>query len=124
MRQIVREAVAPFYDDTLASRTRAAKQIWQVEAQAALEDQIDDNLLTTIREGAEADLNALREKLRSLEMEVEGLDLDLPPFDLPEPVTDGANGPALVKSDMALLNHIRTLKDRKNYSANDFGGAS
>ena len=38
---IARGAIAPFYDDTLATRTRQAARQWQREAQQVVDDGLD-----------------------------------------------------------------------------------
>jgi hypothetical protein len=120
LREIVSEAVDPFFDSTLAQRVRLAREEWETRAQEAFEAQIDGEKIADIRARAEADLDALRTKLAALEVETEGLDLDLPPATLPEPITDDDQPEPLVSSQMPLIEHIRVLRERKDYS----GGAS
>lgn len=93
---------------------------WEAEAQQALDAQLDAGRVAEIRARAETDLAALRKKLDALEVETGGLDLDLPPVILPQPLTDGIQPMALVSSDMPLVEHIRLLRCRKDYS----GGAT
>jgi hypothetical protein len=120
LRQIAEDAVAPFYDVTLALRVRMAKQQWEALAQQALDAQLDADRVAEIRARAEIDLDALREKLAALEVETGDLDLDLPPALLPEPIISDNCPASLVSSGMPLVQHIRLLRARKNYS----GGAA
>ena len=79
--------------------------------------------MSAIHSQATIDLEALREKLDALEMAVDDYAIELPEFIAPEPILTDAPAAALVSSDMPLLEAIRTLKDRKCYSAGD-GGSS
>ena len=45
LRRIVEEAIAPFYDKSLDRRTRAARQAFIDEAQSALDDRVDSDLI-------------------------------------------------------------------------------
>lgn len=121
LRRIVAETVDPFFDRTLANRVRLARDHWEAEAQRAFEAQADAARIEDIRIRAEAELDSLRSTLASLEVETDGLDLDLPSVIIPSADLVIAAQPApLVSSEMALVEHIRILKGRKNYS----GGAA
>ncbi|HEV7253076.1 MAG TPA: hypothetical protein VGN97_08240 [Mesorhizobium sp.] len=120
LQRIAEEAVEPFFDATLARRVTEARDAWEAEAQQALDVQLDQAQVADIRARAEADLDALRAKLDSLEVATEGLDLDLPPARLPNPLLHGEPPLPLVSSDMPLVEHIRLLRSRKDYS----GGGS
>jgi hypothetical protein len=114
LREIVEEACAPYFDATLAGRVSEAKSAWEQSAQEELEEKLDEEFLEDIRERAQATLDALREQLdQAGDIEVE---IDLPPPPIPDanPPEDGPD--PLVSSEMALLEAIRTLRDRKNYS--------
>jgi hypothetical protein len=123
LRKIVRDAVAPFYDRSLARRARAAKSEWEEAAQAAFDEQVDQQFLDSIRSRAETDLTALRERMRELETVVDDINFDFPPIVMPEPVLDGTPAEALVSSNMSLLDAIQILRERKRYSGDDGGGA-
>ena len=114
LQQIVHEACNPYFDDTLATRMRKAREAWETRAQAALDDKA--SLVDEIRERAEASLEEAREKLSALEVAVEDLDIELPPFELPtsELPLDGPE--PLVSSEMPLLEAIQILRDRKRYT--------
>ena len=50
LRRIVEEAIAPYYDRTLASRIRQAEAQWDEEAQAAIDGHVDGDALDEIRQ--------------------------------------------------------------------------
>lgn len=120
LRQIVREAVEPFFDPTLKGRVIQARRRWEASAQEAFDDQVNADLIEAIYSEAAASLEMLREQLSELTVaasDVEGL--DLPPMDIPQPARFGAMPDALVSTEMSLVEHILTLKHRKNYSGKD-----
>ena len=123
LRRIAREAIAPFFDSTLRRRSNEARWAWEEAAQEVFDAAVDSDRLSAIYSQATADLEALREKLDALEMAVDDYAIELPEFTAPEPILTDAPAAALVSSDMPLLEAIRTLKDRKRYSAGD-GGSS
>jgi hypothetical protein len=119
LSQIVRNAIKPYFDETLAGRVAQARIQWREDAQQALDEQIDDDALAVIRERAairleelEAELEAINEQLR---IATDGV-IDLPEPVIPEPEIDdeGARQP-LVSSDWDWAEATRALKDRKTY---------
>jgi hypothetical protein len=115
LRRIAREAVAPFFDSSLSRRATNAEETWRRKAQARFEEQVNPAWLVDIRTRAEADLEALRDKLHEIEVGVADLDIDLPPFEIPEAEMNGADVSPLVSSDMPLVEAIRILQARKRY---------
>jgi hypothetical protein len=78
LRRIAREAIAPYRDDTLNSRSYAAASEWRRAANAAVAAQVDADELAVIKEEAEEaveELNAvlatLRQELATLRQEQE-----------------------------------------------------
>ena len=121
LKRIVRKACRPFFDSTLAERLRQAEEEWRAEAQAAFDQRVDPSLIKKIRARAETSLTELKATIEQMEVEVEDLDIDLPPMALPEPeITEDAPDP-LVSSNMDLINSIKVLRARKDYSN---GGAT
>ena len=116
LREIVHEAVEPFFDSTLARRTDEARREWQSQAQARFDEQVNPEWLAELRARAELDLEALREKLQQIEVGIDDLGVKLPAFRVPEPVAGDLEPPALVSSDMSLLDAIRALRARKRYA--------
>ena len=123
LRRIALQAVAPFFDATLRQRANEAKWAWEEQAQEVFDATIDSDHLSAIYSQATADLEALREKLDTLEMAVDDYAIELPTFTAPEPILTDEPGLALVSSDMPLLDAIRVLRDRKRYSADDGSAA-
>ena len=61
LRQIARDAVAPFFDADLVGRVEAAESIWRETAEAEIAAQIDDEALDALKARAGAALDELRE---------------------------------------------------------------
>jgi hypothetical protein len=120
LRAIVAEAADPFFDHSLAARVSAERERWEEQAQAAFEAQIDGEHLAELQAQAEASLEALQEKLAAMEQAADDVDLMLPPFEPPQPRVAQSAPEPLVSSGMGLVEHIRALRARKDYS----GGAS
>lgn len=117
LRQIASDAVEPFFDRSLKRREIIARQAWEAAAQEAFEEQVDSDFIEQIHARATDTLEALNEQLSQLTVAAADVDdLYLPPMDIPEPQPTGTQPAALVSSDMPLVDHIRTLKARKNYS--------
>ncbi len=117
LQHIVREAVRPYYDSTLAARVREARDDWEAEAQAQLDlVSLDEETIAAMRARAEAALAPLREEMRDIEIAADGI--ELPAMQVPEPRLSEPPAP-LVSSGMQLLDHIQSLRARK-----DYGGAS
>jgi hypothetical protein len=122
LRRIVTKAVDPFYDHTLASRVFNAKGRWLDEARDALDEQLDDAGLLSLREHAEGQIEAIREQLRAIErateMASEDLEVDLPEPEIPEPEIDTDLQPLpLISSDWSWTDQTRALIARKRLSA-------
>ncbi len=93
LRRIAREALAPFFDASLARRVMEARSAWLAAAQAAIDEQIDAGHLERIRTDAAARLETIRTELDALN---DAMRVDADDFDLPEPVVPAAelNGQA------------------------------
>lgn len=59
----------------------------------------------------------LDEAMSDLREAVEDVEFEVPEFVLPEPVIDEAQPEPLVSSDMHFIEHVRVLRDRKDYGA-------
>jgi hypothetical protein len=116
LRKIVREACAPFFDLTLASRLQQAEQSWREAAQEAFDQRVDPSLVEEIRDRAETSLTELKASIEQMEIAVEDLNIDLPPMEVPEPVIETEAPEPLVSSDMDLIEAIGVLRARKDYS--------
>ena len=81
LQQMARDAVAPFYDDTLARRVRATASQWQEAAQQAINEQSGGEQLDQLRIDAATRLDELRDRINEILDEVH---IDVDQFDLPE----------------------------------------
>jgi hypothetical protein len=89
LAKIVRDAIAPFYDDTLQSRTREARDDWESYAQEVLDAQINTEMLAALRNqalaklaGIQAEIDSINQALRA---ETDMLGVDLPAPIAPDP---------------------------------------
>lgn len=119
LRQIAREAIAPFYDPGLSQRVRAAEQEWERQAQAVLEAHLGDGELDRLRDEAEARLAAVRADLEELGEANAGLvsrdDLDLPPAEVPEATVPGGHGLPLLDSRWPFAEQTQRLIESRAY---------
>jgi hypothetical protein len=115
LRGIAEAAVHPFWDRTLESRVRDARHDWLHAAQEALDEQLSPDRLAHLNAGAEAEIERARERLQEISAAIDEADIDLPSFDIPEPIIGDDLPAALVSSDMPLAEAIRKLRDRKRY---------
>ena len=113
LREIVNDAVAPFYDFDLAERIAAVKSAWEEEAQEELDEKLDQDMLDDIGRRAQETLDALREQLNEAASIDIDIDLPVPAIPQAEPAEDGPV--PLVSSDMPLDEAIRILRARKDY---------
>jgi hypothetical protein len=115
LRGIVRHAVDPFFDRTLASRIYEAEREARDWAEEQLQDRLADNYdYQDARAEANSALNALNEAWDRLSEIVDSVDL-VPPEQDPIEAEIGDTPPPLVSSDMPLVEAIRILRGRKDY---------
>jgi hypothetical protein len=118
LRQIARDAIAPFYDDTLARRVARYRDGWLDRAREMIAASFDLDRLAEIRRDAEAQLEGMREQIRELN---DALRIDVDPGDLPEIVIPEAesggvaSNPPLIDSRWAFAEQCRALIDSKAY---------
>lgn len=117
LREIVRDAIKPFYDTSLDRRVRDARAEWEQQAQEVLVQQLGPERLEEMRAEAEAKLAGLDEQVvainDALRVDVDGI--DLPPIDVPEPELDGEYGLPLVDSDWSHAKQCQNLINHKAY---------
>jgi hypothetical protein len=117
LRDIVSDAIAPFFDTSLDRRVHEAHSEWQAEAQEALIDQLGPQQLAAMRAEAEGKLAGLEEQVAAindaLRIDVDGI--DLPAFEVPEPRVYGNHGLPLVDSDWSHAEQCRALIGHKAY---------
>lgn len=119
LREIALDAVAPFYDYTLTRRVNAARREWLEEAQARLDEQIDQEQLERLRAEAEAKLETLRDEIDAVNEALRaetGDEFDLPAVIVPEPeLNQAVNGLPLIDSGWGWVEQTMALKASKAY---------
>jgi hypothetical protein len=125
LRRIAEDAIAPFYDTTLASRVEVAKWQWREAAQAAVDEQAGAHL-DQLRTNA-ADL--LAQKRAEIKAILETVQIDASSFDLPPvPNVPPANiawrdqPMPLCDSRWDFAEQCRSLKADKAYQNFNYGG--
>lgn len=114
LRQIVEDAIAPYYDRTLTRRVATAQQAWQEEANAILNAALDTDEFRDLFSEAMVHRNALRETIDKISEATDRLDLSFPEIEIPDPILGEPPSP-LVASWMQLHTASRILRDRKAY---------
>jgi hypothetical protein len=119
LRQLAVEALAPFYDYTLAERVEQAQGDWLDLAEITLAAQLDTDKLAVIREDAEAKLADLEDEVESfndaLRVEV-GDNYELPEAVIPEPDIDAEpDGLPLFDSRWSYAEQSLALKRSRSY---------
>jgi hypothetical protein len=118
LRQITLDAIAPFYDATLARRVERVERQWEAAAQAEFDRQAAGNGIEDLVTADQDRIREARQALRDLEDAVAAIGFRAPPIGrLPEPELTGERKASLVSSDMPLLEHIKVLRERKNYTS-------
>ncbi len=114
---IVRDAMVPYFDATLARRVYAAEREWRVQAQALLEKQLDDDELDRIRAEAAGKLDQLQVEIDAINeaLRIDIAEVDLPPIIVPEADVAGDYGLPLIDSAWPWVDQTRRLKMAKNY---------
>jgi hypothetical protein len=117
LRNIARQAIAPFFDSSLDQRVAAAREEWEQEAQAAIDAAIDGPALERIRTEATERLDAMAEEIEHLN---EALQLELPEVTLPElvvpdAIATGDHGEPLIDSSWSFPVQCRRLIAQKAY---------
>src|SRR6266702_6473133 len=101
LRQIARDAIAPFYDLELNRRVARYRDAWLGRAREMIAASFDLDRLAEIRADAEQQLDGMREQIRELNdaLRINVDPGDLPPIELPGAETGGvASDPPLVDS--------------------------
>jgi len=122
LRELVEAAFAPYYDDTLERRVEAAEFEWLEEAQAAIEAQINPEIMATVRAQAETKLTELRSAIDDLneQMSLAADGFTLPAIEVPgAEIDETAERHALVSLDDDFVTATRALIERKRYGNGD-----
>jgi hypothetical protein len=122
LRQIARDAIAPFFDHTLSHRVLVAQHEWLEQAQARIDEQDGGNLEHLRARAADA----LDEKRAEIEELLDAVRVDANDFDLPGPVVPQAILPDELTPNTALCNSLwdftyqcQRLITSKNYDNGD-----
>ena len=85
-QEIARNALDPFYDNTLDWRVFNAKGEWLDDAQACIDESIDQRHIDRLRAEAEEKLAEMRDKIDAINdaLQLDTSAFDLPPFEIPE----------------------------------------
>jgi hypothetical protein len=123
LREIVERAFDPYFDRTLKQRVDEAESNWLVEAQAALGEQSDDEMLSRLRDEAAGKLDELREEIDRIneQLRLAAADhVDLPEIEVPEPeIDEDVERQALVSFDMDWIKATRAMIARKSYGSEE-----
>lgn len=126
LRQIAREAIAPFYDAGLDRRVAEAKREWLAAAKRVINDQLDGEQLARIRAEAAEKLAAMQEQIDAIndQLRINVDDFDLPGIEIPDPdPTLGVDAPEpLIHSWWSFAEQTDSLKASKRYELG--GGAA
>jgi hypothetical protein len=114
LRDVVRQAVRPFFDETLARRAREARDAWHAEARQRIDECID------AADAADTDgrLDEIRDELEDLRNDVAEavVDVELPPIEPVEPSVDGdADDEPLIDSRWGFEEGTYALIESKQY---------
>ena len=118
---MIKDAIKPYFDLTLANRVRDARSEWREAAQVAIDEQVGAAVEAIRDEAAELlgpynnTLFDLEQRLKSLAARVTLPPLVIPEARLLEPTDDGV----IVSSRWTWLRQTQTLKDRKAYGSDD-----
>ena len=92
LREMVEAAFEPYFDATLERRVEAAESEWLDEAQAAIDAQLNPEIMAAVRAQAETKLSELRSVIDDLneQLNIATDDFTLPEIEVPEPEIDEA----------------------------------
>ena len=122
LREMVEAAFEPYFDATLERRVEAAESEWLDEAQAAIDAQLNPEIMAAVRAQAETKLSELRSVIDDLneQLNIATDDFTLPEIEVPEPEIDEASERlALVSFDDDFVTATRALIERKRYGNGD-----
>jgi hypothetical protein len=126
LREIVERAFDPYYDRSLDDRVDEARDEWLRQAQEAIDEQVDPEILARLREEAtgrlaelESALTDINERLR---LAADGF--RLPVIEVPQPeINTDASRQALVAFEDSWVTATRALIARKQYGNGSGNGS-
>jgi hypothetical protein len=123
LAQLARDAIAPFFDTTLARRAEEIRREWREAAQRAVDEQAGGESSERLRADAVARLDQLRDRINEVLAEV---DIDPDQFELPDipalptPEVNWADQPEpLLDSRWGFAAQCRALIEAKAYTNGD-----
>jgi hypothetical protein len=119
LRELIVEAIAPFFDDTLEERTADAVEEWETAAQEAIDGHVPPSALATLterlatlREHIESEVDAINSGIRTLI----GGEIRLPKFETPDAEDNSEDVPdPLVDSQWEFADQCERLIASKQY---------
>ena len=120
LREMVIEAIKPFYDDTLFGRVREAKREWLANAQEIIDEHVDQDALKKANER----LDALNEHVESEIEEINDMaeeildeeEIELPEIEVPEAEDNSHEAPdPLIDSEWNFESQCKRLIQSKRY---------
>jgi hypothetical protein len=118
LREIIEGAFDPYFDRTLKDRVAEAEADWLAEAQAAIDAQVDPEVLAALRAEATEQLSQLESAIADINerLHLAANRFTLPVIDVPGPVVDEDTArQALVSFDDDWMTATRALIARKQY---------
>ena len=118
LAQLARDAIAPFYDDTLSRRVRAVADQWRTDAQQAIDTQGGEQL-DELRITAGNRLAEMRDRIQEIlnEVHIDADQFDLPPIpEVPAAELDGDRPDPLLDSRWDFAEQCRRLIESKRYT--------
>jgi hypothetical protein len=122
LRRIARDATKPFCDTSLDRRVSEARSQWIAEAQAVVDEGMNDEQMDRVLAEATEKLDALREEIAAINdaLRVGVDDFNLPPLPaVPEAELNGSNAHALLDSSWSFAEQCRALIESKSYRNGD-----
>lgn len=119
LRQLARDALAPFYDFDLDRRVEDARREWLTNALEIINEQLDGEQIARIRAEAETKLAEMRQQINEINdaLRIDVDDYDLPDIVVPEShLTQGLDTPEpLADSCWPFVEQTRRLKASRDY---------
>jgi len=125
LRQIVEDAFDPYFDRTLEGRVEAAHGEWLEQAQQAIDQQVDAELLAQLRDDAAVRLSELQSAIAEINdrLQLAADDFVLPSIEVPKPeIDEEASRQALVNFEDSWIKATRALIARKQYGNGNGNG--
>jgi hypothetical protein len=118
LRQIIESAFEPYYDTSLEDRVDEARTDWMVQAQAAIDEQVDPEVVAVLRAEATEQLSEVQSIIADLNdrFRLAADRFTLPAIEVPQPELDeDVERQALVSFKDNWVTATRALIARKSY---------